>query len=149
MHNLRVLGNKLSFHRKVWRAWKWGDYWTEQRFQNKEKCTQPRNLAWQSSFQTHPPQLLLPGQSSNATHKKLLFKKLLRRENAGLMPCPSAILATKRGCCKQKFQDNTHTCCSLVSPRRAFKLLQKTFLPMCRHVVTQCGVSDNKPGAYS
>lgn len=45
------------------------------------------------------------------------------------MPCPGAILATKRGCCNQQFQGNTHTCCSLVSPRRALKLLQKTFLP--------------------
>lgn len=44
--------------------------------------------------------------------------------------------------------NSTHTCCSLVSPRRAFKLLQKTFLPMCRQVVTQCGVSDNKPCAF-
>lgn len=64
------------------------------------------------------------------------------------MPCPGAILATKRGCCKQQFQDNTHTCCSLVSPRRAFKLLQKTFLSICRHVVKQSGVSHNKPCAY-
>lgn len=102
--------------------------------QGELKNTQPRNLeAWQSSFQIHSPQLLLPGQFSNTRHKKLLFKKLLGQENAGLIPCLGTILATETGCCKQRLWAIMHTCHYLllgflVSPRTAFKFLHETFL---------------------
>lgn len=79
------------------------------------KNTQPKNLgAWQSPFQIHSPQLLLPGLSSNTSHKKLPFKKLLRQENAEPIPFLGTILATKTGCCKQRLQGTTHTPASSV-----------------------------------